>query len=502
MQHPKRITRLDYLMSRLDLSSTAMAGALDINHSLITKWRRGERPLSLRSSRLSDVARFLIAADRDGIITRLFAPYVDSDKASALVSPLMEWLCNEQEVSMPGVDIRPQHPHLSEYALSYRAFLGKRGLRDAFLTLLDIVASLPTSQQIMISCLDRYDFLTNDPDFLRLLIPRLQEVFKNGTTLSVICRNNPLPTAMGIFPGLWFTAHLRGFVRSLYHDEAPPLATSEKLLAAVRGHCSLYMYDDFESADGAYLTLHADPVYVRHVCGIYENQRLLAKPLFLYNFLSSPMSLLTDLEQERVDSAALFMIQQTPGFCFTEPEELFEISRRQRDPTPSAFNTLLCPQHIENTSIKLVLCHEEIVAALKKGRQQHSGLSCILGRRGFLSQNTMQAQLRRIVKLLKSNDSFEVALLPRVAFEKIGLELHALDGVLTIAWLSDASQSAATTDAAMSSTLYRFGEFVWSNLLLGWKRKLDVIRQLNKWIKYEDLTDPPISRAVQNWNLF
>ena len=115
---------------------------------------------------------------------------------------------------------------------------------------------------------------------------------------------------------------------------------------------------------------------------------------------------------------------------------------------------------------------------------------------------SIPSQLNRLLDMMKKRDDVEVALMPRIAFEKLQLEIICWKNSATIAWLQNLSQSSFTIHEDSCRGEYLLLNLLWNKLLSGWKNKDKVIQQIGKWLSGIELNNKESDSAiVRNWDI-
>jgi hypothetical protein len=114
----------------------------------------------------------------------------------------------------------------------------------------------------------------------------------------------------------------------------------------------------------------------------------------------------------------------------------------------------------------------------------------------------LAGQLRRLLAAMEQREDFRVALVPRVAFGKIHMEMVCWQNSVSVAWLQDMENSVFADDAPTSGSFHGFLGYVWDKLLAGWKRPTAVSRQLRKRLDGKELDKQDEDSAiVKNWDV-
>lgn len=482
--------RLDYLMGELDIRASQLAEVTGVDHSLITKWRRGERRLSQRSKKLLTLSCGIIQLDTEKQLEALIAPFRRSN--FRLSEDVAAYLTGHDLPTLTARMEPPKRQTSGEYTVQHRVFLGKKGLCSATIAMLDYVLTLPPGREIVAVCHDNVNWITGDMGFVQMLIGRLHRVFERGTTLTVISRKGFASSDVAMFAGPWLAAHLRGYIRSTYYEGETP--DGDCLIASIRDYWSLCVCEDDEVEDGLYITMHSDPVHIRQDVRCCDRYRQRAHSLTQYDVLQNDTS-----EVHPPAAQGIIAIQRTPSIALISRSEFRNVSRGARKDLPEF---LFTPEReLPSLPMRVILCREDVREALGKSRYAQDLFSETLGRKAYVSRNILRSQLQRLLDALRSRDDVEVALVPRLAFERISLEMVVYKESALIAWLSESVPSVYSEDEVMCGSLYGYGEFIWNTLLAGWKRKESVARLLRHWLRGEGLDEEEVvSAQIRGWD--
>lgn len=499
MQNSTPKNRLDYFMSTMHIPASAIAEATGINHSLITKWRRGERKLHMRSKGIHDLAGYIASKDFDGTVRETLARHGFTDETGTLEHNLALYLCGSAQVRTQRAS--EESLMSGEFTITHRVYLGESGLRSAMLNILDYMNTLPPNQEIIAVCDDNYDWIVGDKAFVMILIMRLRQAFVRGVTITVINRKRFDLDKIVLFSGPWLVAHMRGYIRSLYYeDKRGP--SGVKVLASTKGYWGLTMREDEEVEDHRYVVTCTDRFSVQEVNRACETYRDRAYALFQYSFLTMPSEMDEGMASERLTDSALYMIQRTPSFGIMTCEEFLGAGASAQALERLRFLFLTPEQLPGDKPIRLILCKEDVADLLKKEHKPNAALICSVGNRASFIREEIIAQLERIHGWMEDYPNFEVALIPRIAFDRIGMEMHSFENGPTVAWLSDASQSTCTKDPLLSGALFGFAGEVWDHLLKGWKARNSVMQQLGRLLRGKGLNrERTDTRAIRSWDV-
>ncbi len=481
---------LDYLMGRLQISSSKLSEISGVDHSLITKWRRGERKLTTRSKGLRPIAAALLKIDSENAAKIIAAPYKiegDSDEAA-----LAMYLVSEDSPALKPRTAPPKRQVSGEYTVTYHVYLGKKGLRNALLSMMDYVMTLPPGQEIVSVMNEDFEWLTGDIAFMLVYIKKMKQAIARGTVFTTETHVEKTATDISMFAGTWAAEGMRGNVNSLYCDIELP--KNVMLACCIKGYWSMRLYNDPEVEDSMYAAMYTDPIDIKQDVKLCIQAKACAQNMLKMDFLSSAYSV-------SPRSAKGFMaIQRTPCFGFLRQNEFKSIAGKDKADVPQC---LLQPDEgFPQVPIKLIMCREDLLEALCKERKLNVPISEVLGHRAYVPSNTLKRQLSRLLEAMQERNDCEVALVPKCAFERIGVETLTLKESASLSWMNEPVRSVYTEDESITNSMYGFGDYVWERLLAGWKRKSNVVRQLKKWLKGEELDALyRETSAMRNWDL-
>lgn len=492
MEKIRTKTRLTVVMERLSVNARQLSALCGVNHSLITKWQRGERQLRGHNKGLRPMAAALAQLDTEDALPGLLAPFAFETGSTA--GDLALYLCGQDDEVLLARAAPAARQVSGEYVMQTRVYLGKKGMRKATNDVLDYVLTLPPGREILCVAHGNFEWVTANLPYTLMLIQKLRKAFARGTRLTMVIRKGFSVSSVAMFAGPWVTAHMRGYIRSLYYDGPQP--PGERIVASIAGYWSLSMREDPEVEDGLFIQMHTDPLAIRQDTHTCEEWRSRANALATYEVLGRYA------EIDPAPGRSICAIQSVPGICFTTGAELAEAAGEMAG-LPGA---LLWPGGETPGGppgpVKLILNKDAVRTALQKQRTVHEVFSKAAARRVYIGRETLRAQLARILKAAEGREDFEVALVPGKAFEKIGLEMVSWEGSALLAWTSDTLQSMYTYDETMRGSIHGFGLHTWNKLQAGWKRKRQTLPLLRKWLRGEGLDVADAETAyLRNWDV-
>lgn len=508
--------RINITMERLGLSAYALARESGVDHSLISKWQQGSRPITRRSKQLLPVVKTMVRLDEQGLLEELYAPYCAMGETP--VEALLEYLVGRELSGLPSQMEPPERQVSGEYTVEYRVFLGQQGFRSGALTMMEYLEQLPPGRELIVVCQGRYEWITGNIPFVLQFIARLRKAVSRGTRLLLVNRRGYSMAETAAFAGPWLLAHLHGYVRSRYYDGELP--ENLRFVASIPGFWCAYVEEDPVVEDSLYLSMHTDPKQTAPAQQMCEEYITLSKPASQYNFLKSPRG---DAEnacfwekgplprwragqdmrvaEPQQPDGSFYAVSKVPAFGLVTMAEFKEIVGKDRMPD--------IPEYLfaQSTSFapgphKIILCREDVREAIAKQRRAHEAFSLLLGRRAFVTRYMFRKQMERLLAAMSAREDIEVALVPRVAFTKLQLELVCWRNSVAVGHLQDLTNSVFADDEATSGAFYGAIDFIWDKLLASWKRKKGVQQQLRSWLRGRSLDEKlEDSSRVETWDI-
>ncbi|MDL2258429.1 hypothetical protein LJC42_04675 [Eubacteriales bacterium OttesenSCG-928-K08] len=509
MRDNQKNNRFAIVMDVLEISSEELSRACGVDSSLITKWRRGERKLTSRSKTLRDAACGMLKLDKRNVLNEYYEPYLQEQGKQA--DAMLAYLLDAELLGLAPQVAPPKRQLTGRYVAQYRVYLGEGEFRRATLEMMDYLLTLPPGREVVILCHGRYDLMTKNLPFVLQFIIELRKALKRNARLLLINRKGYSVVDTAAFTNTWLTAHLKGYIRSRYYEGVLP--GDLRYAASIRGYWAARVEEDSEVEDNLYTEMHTDPRYTRVVEQMCDEYFAKSKPASQYQFLENPNG---DDDNEKLWSVGPLpawdeaktapngnynTICRVPGFGIMTQKEFAEVLAG--DPPPDMPGYLFSKSnHFAPGPHKIILCREDVREGLQKERYMHKPLSALLHRRAFVTRDMLAKQLSRLVDEMNSREDFQVALMPKTAFQKLQTEMICFDGSVSAAWLQDMSESVFADDEATSGSFHGSVDYTWERLMAGWKRKRTVISQLKKWLNGQELDNQDEdSVIVKNWDV-
>lgn len=504
----KRNERLSLVFDLLDINAYTLDRDSGVDHTLISKWLKGTRPITRRSKQLLHVVDTLLRLDTEGRLAALIEPYRQNGETAA--EALREYLIGEDMAGFVPTTRPHERQTTGDYPVQYHVFLGHKGFQQAALMMLDYIQTLPPGREVMALCQGRYEWLTGDLPFALQFIAKLQKSVKRGTRLLVINRRGYSIAETAAFAGPWLLAHLHGTIRSRYYDGELP--RDLRFAVSIPGYWSAHVEEDAVVEDATYSAVYTDPKDIRRdeelCCEFLARSRNTSQ----YGFLQNTMGVEEDAPLWRDGplpawpggyrpDGSIATICRVPAFGIMTQEEFVRLLGNTPMPRMPSY-LLQETEQFSRGAHHVILCREDVRDALAGSPTPHAALSMLLHQDVFVPREVTAAQIVRLLTAMEKREEFEVALVPRVAFEKLQMEIVCWKDSASVGWLQDMSESVFADDEATSGSFHGAVLYVWDKLLASWKRRENVTRQLRKWLAGQglDMQDKD-SALVKNWDV-
>lgn len=192
MAKSKTLSMIGFFIDSLNIKTVAMAAALHVDASLISKWKSGKRILTDKSIYFDDVIDYLLTQNRNM-------------GGNALEAAVQE-ICPQQELSDEQVleqQLRtilsgavepqtrvPQFTAEWNKAVQTLIFEGNEGRREAVFRLLDYAEHMTAAGELVFLDLEEYEWLTQDSSYAKRFTRRMLKLLKKGFRAKFVIQNS------------------------------------------------------------------------------------------------------------------------------------------------------------------------------------------------------------------------------------------------------------------------------------------------------------------------
>lgn len=217
------VSRLALLMKILKVAGYDMALALDIDPSLISKWKRNRRRVPGRTDTMQKIASFLLNAD-EKLGNSSIQPLLEKIAGGIPISReqsvelLTQWLLDPEPPDWyTNSDITSQiRLNQNSYTCKVDVFQGAAGRHSAVFEFFDKIQSMPPETQLFILIQARSEWIDNFPEFILELKNQLNIWLTAGHRMEIIHWVDQHPDNLQPMIQNWLPLHLEAQFTSLY----------------------------------------------------------------------------------------------------------------------------------------------------------------------------------------------------------------------------------------------------------------------------------------------
>ncbi len=428
---PQAASRLALLIQLLDITGYDLATSLNIDPSLISKWKHKRRKIPGRTDVMPKIAGYLLDVDaRQG--GRTIVPLLNAmsrgnppgrEKAIEL---LTEWLLDPEPPEWFTGDQKAEKIRLERdsFTCPVEVFQGTTGRRIAVLRFLDSIVNLPSDSTLLLTTQEDLGWIIDDPEFLSEFRLRLQIWTRSGHHLEVIHSMNRHQFQLQALIQHLLPLHLDARINSLYY----PLYSELKLpltVLAVPGHKALIGSCIDPGAD-QHTVLCTDQATVRQIEALFASVK--ASCYHLIDYFESeqiPFLLSRFLESRLRSENQIISIQSRLPLLFCLPAEILgqillengisgnaqaDMIRQWRI-FGSFFGEKTAPERITGTRIRIIHHMGAIELILKRSEIEDPFLSALAGRTIQVRRHFFLEYLRFLANAILCSNHVEMALI-------------------------------------------------------------------------------------------
>lgn len=475
-------SNLSLIMDYLSVTSKELSIELNIDSSLISRWKSGERRLTPDGFGAKALADYFYArAPADTQTFLLAACPVEMQIEKQPKEVLRLWLCK-----YTGREERLSILSLLSNQMAYPGCQdGIEAARRALANFLDYAENLPSPGEILFSCPDGLSIFTRNGGYNLPLQAKLTRIFQRGFHLQTVLRTDYRISDVAMACGPWLRSHLHEYIQSYYYDDFT-LSEDEKIIICLPGHLAI---ETRVNDAGIETSVWSSPEKIKNVQRCFEYIRSNAVQRFRYHFFNEPKGFFTSLQLCK--DKPVYLFQRLPCYGIGNDKtmaQLFNLSEAERTLFHREFAPLLVPPHSFSAPVYHVIDAGAVDNVLDHNRLLCRTMSQICARRVFMSSKQLALQIVLMRKELAECPTYHLLCLNSDAFEQIDMELGVWGNEAAIAWLSDASNSTACKDYPNVSALQGFCATIWKQSAAS---KRIAMEKLDSWI-----------RRAQKMNLF
>jgi hypothetical protein len=446
------VSRLALLMQMLDISNHDMARSLDIDNSLLCKWKNNQRRIPVRTEVLPRIVDYLVASDQEQggrVLAPLLCPEQDihpPDRA-ALTLLLTRWL-QERSPIMSGGRME-QLPQIwlghNNYICPIELYQGAEGRRTAILRFLDLAEATPPHTPVLLLTQEDQAWVTDDAGFGETFRLKLQALAATHAHLEQIFWLGRSLEDMQAMIHHWLPLHLKGVARACYHPAYNDLNLPLTLMV-IPGRAVLFGLSAGGQANAYHTAICADPGSITHYEAVFRALQADCRPL-LQHFRPEEIYALSERH------AHLWQNKPDWRTCLQSPlptvmngshalldrilddNQLDESARKHMLDCRRVFTQAECSKANGLYASRQVFLLESIEKAMHKPFVEDWLLSALAGHSIRISQNVLRCHLRNLALQLLQTGTPEIALLRSDLFHRSAWSnLMLLEGCFVAAW--------------------------------------------------------------------
>ena len=156
-------SQFGYIIDLLEISGKELASTINVDRTLVSKWKNNARPLKVNNPHFNNITNALISFNdkrNDAILERFFRevyPNTDRNEPDYLSTCLTTWLIGKDLGYFNSFnDWRRAKSSL--YTTTIDIYKGNQGKRDAAIEFFNYALELPSGQEIFISDTEKMDW--------------------------------------------------------------------------------------------------------------------------------------------------------------------------------------------------------------------------------------------------------------------------------------------------------------------------------------------------------
>lgn len=462
--------RLTWLLRALSLSGKELADRIGVDHSTLSKWRRGVRTLKYTSPYAQKIASLALASpieQENGVVHRMLCeayPGLDGDDPERLENALRTWLTVPEQPDAALAD--------EVFAVPLETSIGIENLFAAQRRLFAMLRDLSDGQEIIVTDFGAVDWAHAGVSRIEDGVRSNIEALGGGRhTMRIIDQVTDTYRPWELM-FQWLPMYLQPGV-STWAYYSPAVSPLRQNIILIRGQAALVMSSTAAAPDLVVSSLYRAPEYVRLFGSAVESIRSDSRPMMQVTETSQLISYLHLVESRMKSGCLLYMINRLPTFR-TMPPALLDEVLRSNEVTEEQYS--LCMEAGRQASATRGRCEsrqlydlDAIRAALSQEYIVDADLTAAVGREIRVTRE----QLRRQLAFLRESigtEHYSLALYPFSALEIDTLppcNLLVQYRSLAAAWDAEQySRRLYSESPSIVNGFYQYADMVWEQVPL------------------------------------
>lgn len=412
-------SQFGYILDLLEISGKELAHVINVDRTLVSKWKNNARPLKDKSPHFNRVSTALIAFNNkrgDAVLERFFRevyPKLDRNEPDYMYTCLNIWLVGKDLGYFSSFNDW-RRAKTSLYSTNVDIYKGNQGKRDAVIEFLNYALELPQGQEIYISDTDAFEWITEDMVYYQLYHSKLNELALKGHNIMIIYDPKYDAKSVSSFDFFRLSKYFTGKVTAFALDKTFVQGPS---LYIIHRQMSVMCIDNHQNKD-KYIAVYRDPFSIEQAVKDFtfrlsQSKKLIAtyssRGTCLKGFTESLMSAIQDKDTS-------YFVSPLPPFS-TMPEVLFKNVLENNDLTTQQVYELMQIHKInkklffkENRGglLEEILSQSHLSKALKQKKIKLEDMSSIVGKDIYIDNKQFLEHLNYLNDLNTHCDDFNV----------------------------------------------------------------------------------------------
>ena len=402
-------SNLEYLMDKLQITGVAISNHLNIDSSLVSKWKRNRRPLTINNSYLKDLSSFILiykdAVYADTIEEYLlkYYPNLVFHNKSEVEKQLMLWLTETYKPVKQTMNISKKEQLVVSKGLESR--------RKAILYFFDEILKINTQQNIMLISQEKMSDLFKEASFFIEWRHKISEIIQKGHKFNIILAADKTPEEMTHLISIWLPFYLKANIKSWYLPHYSNLIIKQSLFLLQNKIAITGM--EGETSEDCYTAIVNDPITLNQYEFIYNKYLSSCKPL-VHTYSLKDTLLPVVFDQFDNNDGDIITYSKFPSFL-TLPDYMFreilnkngnsQLDNEQFSKYYTKLNSLFLKM-----DIKAMYSNDGFREALNNDNYNYEDFSKITGRDFFVEKNFVSKHLNYLIERPKSDNNFELGI--------------------------------------------------------------------------------------------
>lgn len=485
-------TGLSLMMEVLNISGKDLAQHVHVDDSLVSKWKNAKR--TINPSHAQDIAAYLLTRLRETKNSRiqttlkLYFPDINLENEARLLTDIAQHL-SSPVLSKHGAfgTIIHQDEINDIYTTTYNASTSNKGRRHTVLLFLDHVLAMPQGQELLLMSQEDLSWIVEDRNFLQKWGQKLQQVLKQGHTISIIHYVDRGADSLSSILAQWLPLHLTGRTQSFYHPKYTDTLMRYSLFIC-KGALAVTGMSLGKDSSSRYTATHVDPKTVQHYENTFAAILSECQPLLQ----AYPPNDLKELYTKMMEADSIYgdsyLFAQTPLFNNLTSNTLRQILA-ENGLSESVKETFISRQeqsrnHFTKNIVKNSYRHcyslDIMTQAMSMDRVYQQDLSLLCNHPVMISRAHFKENLQQLLNQLETHPNYEIALVSNSHFGHLqNINIWIKENSIVVASTADVEHqpplTLSTTEPTITNAFYHFYNSIW-----------DTIARINRsrsWVK-------------------